>query len=228
MSEINLPRGVRDALKSIDADVLDRLIAQCLREERSDALRILRLENCGEYVASRLREYERTLREHGQAKAAKKRSETSRAGDELANAVRQMKHRIEREENEEAFFRVEDQIMPPSRLSERISVRVSYRWRRTIEDEWKSGSITFSHVVDSRPDYTKPQPTRKPSAAKVEQERQDRLYREWDYLRQLGLGSVKDYFRAGGDGAAIPETFHAKADSYTRGLNNFSADFWPT
>lgn len=229
MGEINISRGEQDALRAIDTDVLDRLIEQCLSEERPYALRVLRLEGCGLYVASRLREYEKALEEHCKAKSPKKRAETEyrvrRSGSDLVHAVQQMKHRVETEEKEGQLFYVEDQIMQPYRLSERITVRVSYRWRRAIEEEWVYGSITFSHDVDSRPDYTMPPPKRKPSAVKQEQDRQDRLYREWEHLTRLGLHSVREYFRGGGNGAAIPQTFQAKIDPYSRGLNNFSAQF---
>lgn len=230
MGEINIPRDEQHALKAVDTNVLDKLIEQCLHVERPDALRILRLESCGSYVASRLREYEKALAEHGNAKAAKKRAETEyhvrRAGSDLAHAVRQMKHRVETEEEEGLLFYIDDQIMPPYRLSEHVAVRVNYRWRRAPEDEWVHSSITFSHDVDSRPDYTAPLPKRKPSPAKQEQDRQEKLYREWEHLARLGLHSVREYFRGGGNGATIPQTFQAKTDRYTRGLNNYSAEFW--
>lgn len=230
MSEINIPRNERNALKAVDADKLDRLIKQCLSEERPDALRSIQLECCGEYVASQLRSYEVTLRAHCNAKTAKKRAETEysarRAGDNLAHAVRQMKSRLEMEENEEQLFYIEDQIMHPSQFSEHISVIVSYRWRRTIEDEWVYGKITFFHDADLRPNFSMPLPSRKPSAAKQKQDRQDKLYREWEHLKRLGLQSVKEYFRNGADGTLIPQMFQAKINPYTRGLNNFSANFW--
>jgi len=43
---------------------------------------------------------------------------------------------------------------------------------------------------------------------------------------KLGLYSLRDYFKGGGDGSKIPQSFQAKTDSYSRGLNNFSAKFW--
>lgn len=230
MGEINIPRDEQDALKAVNTDVLEKLIEQCLYEERPDALRILRLDSCGPYAASRLREYETALAEHCKAKAARKRAETEdrvrRAGSNLAQAVRQMQHRVATEEKEGLLFYVDDQIAPPYSFSERVTVRVSYRWRYATEDKWVYGSITFSHDVDSRPDYTVPQPRRKPSAAKQRQDRQDKLYREWELLMRLGLESVREYFREGRDGATIPQTFQAQTDPYTRGLNNYSAQFW--
>jgi hypothetical protein len=230
MGEINIPRDERDVLKAIDANVLNKLIEQCLHEERPSALRSLRLESCGPYVASRLWAYEKALAEYSKAKAAKKRAETKcrahRAGSDLAHAIQQMKHRVETEANEGLLFYVDDQILPPHRFSENVTVRVSYRWRRAIEDEWVYGSVTFSHDVDLRPDYSMPLPIRKLSAAKQEQERQDKLYGEWEHLMKLGLYSIRDYFKGGGDGSEIPESFQAKIDSYSRGLNNFSAKFW--
>ncbi|BEP54051.1 MULTISPECIES: hypothetical protein [unclassified Variovorax] len=230
MGEINIPRAEQEALRAVDTEALRKLIEQSLREERPYALRDLRLENCGLYVVSRLRQYETALAEHGKAKAEKKRAETGyrarRAGSDLLDAIQQMKDRVETEEKEGQYFYVDDLIMPPSRFSERVTVRVNYNWRRSVEDKWAYGSITFVHDVDSRPDYTLPQPSRKPSAAKQERDRQEKLYDEWNHLMKLGLHSVREYFREGGDGAAIPQTFQAKADSYTRGLNNFSARFW--
>ncbi|WP_245438912.1 hypothetical protein [Bradyrhizobium sp. SK17] len=40
------------------------------------------------------------------------------------------------------------------------------------------------------------------------------------------LYSVRDYFREGGDGDKIPDTFQATVDSHSRGLNNYSTQFW--
>ncbi|GAB2875893.1 hypothetical protein GCM10027093_09180 [Paraburkholderia jirisanensis] len=231
MGEINIPRGEQDVLKAVDTKVLDKLIEECLCEERSDALQILRLESCGAYVAARLRGYEKALAEHGRAKAAKKRAETEnrarRAGIELAHAVRQMKHRVETEEKEGLLFFVDDQITPPYRFRERLTVRVSCRWRRAIEEEWAHSSITFTYDVDLPPTYAVPPSKRKASATKQEQDRQDTLRREWEHLMRLGLDSVREYLRRGEGGAAIPPTFQAKVDPYTRGLNNYSAQFWP-
>lgn len=230
MGEINISRGEQYALRAVDTHMLGKLIEQCLQDEHSHALRTLRLESCGPYVASRLQHYEKALAEYGKAKAAKKRDEAKhdvrRAGSDLAYAVQQMKNRVEAEEKEGLLLYIDDLIVPPSYFSERVTVLVSYRWRRAIEDEWVYGSITFSHDVDVRTDYTMPMAKRRPSAAKQEQERQEKLYREWEHLMRLGLYSIRDYFREGGNGAAIPQTFHAKADPYTRGLNNFSTKFW--
>lgn len=230
VGEINIPREERDALKAIDTDVLNTLIEQSLEERHPSALRALRLESCGLYAASQFRAFEKALATYGAAKAAKKLAETEfrarRAGSDLAHAVQQMKRRVEEEERESQLFYIDDLIMPPHRFSEHLTVRVDYRWRPMIEDKWQYGNITFTHDVDLRPDYTMPLPKRKPGAIKQERERQEKLYREWEHLRQLGVYSVREFFREGGNAAAIPETFQAKADSYTRGLNNFSARFW--
>lgn len=137
-----------------------------------------------------------------------------------------MKRRMETEEKEAQLFYVDDRIGPPFQLSKHLNVRVSYRWRRTVDDQWTYGSITFFHDVDLRPDYTLPPPKRKLSPAKQRREMESTLYRTWEHLMRLALYSVREYFRQGGDGDKIPETFQAKPDSYTRGLNNHSADFW--
>jgi len=229
MGELNVPRAEADALKAIDTELLNHLIDQCIREEKSSAVRALRLDNCGLYVASRLREFEEALAAHQRAKSAKKRYETEydvrKAGGDLTHAVYQMKDRVATEERESQLFHVEDHVMPPSRFSEQLTVRISYRWRASVEVPWNNASIVFSHEVVSRAHYMLPAPTRKPSAAKLERDRQDHLYRQWEYLKGLGLQSVRDHFRRGGSGAAIPQTVQATVDSHTQGLNNFSAQF---
>jgi hypothetical protein len=230
MGEINIPRDEQVAIAAIDASELDKLVDQAIQEERSSDLHRLPLGNCGSYIATKLHAFDRALARHREAKAARKRSETGdalrRAGHDLTFAVGAMKRRLETEQKEAQLFIVDDQNMPPHRFSKHMSVRVNYRWRRTVDDEWAFGSITFVHDVDPRPDYTIPAPKRKPSAAKREQDLQDSLYQTWEHLMRGALCSVRDYFRDGGDGDKIPDTFQATVDSYSRDLNNYSTQFW--
>ncbi|MGD9843782.1 MAG: hypothetical protein AB7O56_06330 [Bauldia sp.] len=230
MGEINIPRDQQVAIAAIDASELDRLIEQAIGEERSGDLHRLSLANCGSYIATKLHSFDQALARHREAKAPRKRAETGdalrRAGHDLSFAVGAMKQRMETEQKEGQLFSVDDLITPPYRFSKHLSVRVSYRWRRTVDDEWRFGSITFVHDVDLRPDYTIPAPKRKPSAAKQEQDLQNRLYQTWEHLMRGALYSVRDYFREGGDGDKIPDTFQATVDSHTRGLNNYSTQFW--
>lgn len=229
MGDLNVPHAEAEALKAIDIDMLSDLVDQCIREEKPSAVRACRLNGCGPYVASRLRAFEDALAAHQKAKSAKKRAETEydlrSAGNDLTHAVHQMRHRIATEEQESQLFYVDDHVMAPSRFSEQLTVRISYRWRASVADPWVYGSIVFSHAVVPRPHCMLPMSTRKPSAAKIERDRQDQLYGQWEYLKGLGLQSVRDHFRRGGSGAAIPRTVQAKADSHTQRLNNFSAQF---
>lgn len=230
MGEINIPRDQQTAITAIDARELDRLIDQAIREERSGELHRLPLAACGSHIGTKLHSFDRALAKHREAKAPRKRAETGdalrRAGHDLSFAVGAMKQRLETEQKDAQLFIVDDQIVPPYRFTTQMSVRVSYRWRRTIEDEWQWGSITFVHHHDPRPNYAVPVSTRKPSAAKQEQELQNRLYQAWEHLMRGALYSVRDYFRDGGDGAKIPETFQVTVDSYSRDLNNYSTQFW--
>ncbi|ALT80032.1 hypothetical protein [Paucibacter sp. KCTC 42545] len=231
MIEINVPREEREAIKAVDVTRLLHLVDQCMREERLSALIELRLEDCGTYVGSKYRVYAQSLADHAAAKAAKKRSMTDHrarsAGSDLVAAIHEMKHRVATEETEDQLFQVEDCVSPPHVLDERINVRVGYRWRRSVDDDWTRGSITFVHDVDMQPDFRMPPPNRKPSAAKQAEARREELYRTWEHLTMLALHAVKRYFRDGGRADAIPRVFLAKLDSHSRGLNNFSANFWP-
>lgn len=230
MGTLNLTKDEMAAIKAIDEETVRALIDKCLQEQRIYPLRTLQLERCGDFVAARQREFDKALSDLAKAKAPKKvddmEQRARRAGGNLDSAIHQMMHRAKEEEEERQVFFVDDLIMPPHRFDEHLSVHISYRWRKTADDSWTHGSITFTHEVDTRPDYLVPQPKRKPSAAKQEQERQDKLWRQWEYLKILALGSVKEFLQGGGSGADIPKSFKAVADSYSRGLNNYSADFW--
>jgi hypothetical protein len=206
MGEINIPRDQQTAITAIDARELDRLIDQAIREERSGELHRLlsrpaapTSEQSSIPSTGRWRNTARPRRRE----SGRKRDALRRAGHDLSFAVGAMKQRLETEQKDAQLFIVDDQIVPPYRFTTQMSVRVSYRWRRTIEDEWQWGSITFVHHHDPRPNYAVPVSTRKPSAAKQEQELQNRLYQTWEHLMRGALYSVRDYFRDGGDGAKI-------------------------
>ncbi|WP_372176967.1 hypothetical protein ACCQ23_16180 [Xanthomonas axonopodis pv. phyllanthi] len=230
MADINIPRNVQDVLRRIDSELLRTLIDQCLRDEQPSALRELPLHDCGPFVSTKRHDFERALRAYGKAKAEKKRAETlynaQRAGDALLNALQQMQHRMATEVEEGERFFIDDLITPPYSLGAHLSVRVSYRWRPSSVDPWTHSDITFLYDVDLRPDYTRPLAVRKRSVARQEREHRERLYQEWEHLKDQALYSVRDYFKDGGNGADIPKTFRVKPDAYTRGLNNFSARFW--
>lgn len=229
MGEINIPSDEQHAFKMIDANELDRLIDQVIREERLGDLHRLSLSRCGQFISTKLHYFERALMKHREAKSPRKRAETEydlrRAGRELSFAFTDMKNRMETEERERQLFLIDDRIMPPYSFSTHLSVRVSYRWRRTIDGEWISGSIIFIHDVGQGPDYLMRLARRKPGAYKQEEDRQARLYETWEYLKRGALYSVRDYFREGGDGDKIPETFQVTVD-HTGGLNNYSTRFW--
>ncbi|KAF0813929.1 hypothetical protein IGB42_01608 [Andreprevotia sp. IGB-42] len=230
MGDINISRSEYEALKAIDSVVLSRVIDQCVDEEYSSALLAFRLNNCGPFVASKLRMFENSLSEYRRFKAPKRRSEARadalRAGADLHYAVQQMKMRGEMEERQAEFFYIDDHVQPPVSFTDHLTVRVHYRWRISPENEWVYGSIEFSHKSDPLSDFQHTQPVRKKSAAHQAKDRQDELYAEWEALKRQALWSVRDYFQGGGDGASIPKVFRVKIDVRTRRLNNFSARFW--
>lgn len=231
MSVINIPRGEQEALREVDVQVLDQAISVSLDARRlGSTLRALRLDSCGSFIATKLREFDLALQAYAGAKAAKKLADTGeyarRAGSNLGNAVRQMQQRIETQEQEGQRFFVDDQIIPPIHFTRTLSVRAHYRWRPSAEVEWTHGTITFTHLYDPRPNYSMLAPKRKPSTSQRAKDLQDELWREWEQLMNNGLYSLAEYFRQGGDGAAIPETFQARTDAFDHRLNNFSCRFW--
>jgi len=231
LSIINIPRDEKEVLREINVQVLDREISASLDARRlGSTLRSLRLDSCGPFVSTKLREFDLALQAYAGDKATKKLADRGerprRAGSNLGNAVRQMQQRIETQEHEGQRFFVDDQIIPPSNFMKTLSVRVGYRWRLSTEAEWAHGTITFTHLHDPRPDYSMPAPNRKPSSSQRARDLQDELWREWEQLMNNGLHSLAEYFRQGGDGAAIPNTFQARTDALTHRLNNFSCRFW--
>jgi hypothetical protein len=230
MSGLYVYPSEADALKAIDLRELEKLVDEAIWQSRSGELHPLRLASCGEYVSGRLYRLDQAILAHNKAKAAKKRAETladvRRAGRDLVYAVCEMKDRLEREERERTLFEIDDVVYTPRTFTPRLEVRIGYRWREAVDENWTHGAITFQHEVDLRPDYTLPTPKRKPPRWKQEEELQDRLYRTWDHLRSSALHSVREYLKSGRDRTKIPETFRATTDSHSRGLNNYSTQFW--
>jgi hypothetical protein len=231
MGTVNLSETEKSAIAAIDGQELGRLIDRAIQSEQLGDLHKLPLSNCGIYVSGKLNHFRQALSAYGQSKAAKKRSEAKyyaeKAGRDLSFAVGQMKGRLEEEAKDGELFYVYDQILWPSRFSANLTVHVSYRWRRSVDEEWNRGSITFAHEVVRRPDFGRPAPKRAPGAAKQAQDLQDRLALTWESFMQSSLWAVRDYFRQGGDGALVPETFQVIPDSRTGDLNNHSTQFWP-
>jgi hypothetical protein len=230
MSNLYISRHEMSAIKALDLQKIDQCIREALDRASSGGLYDLGLLSCGPYITRQLRKFERDLENFAKAKAAKKRSETHTqawsSGHDLTSAVREMRRRLEDQEKETQLILLDDAIIPPHSFSDKVDVRVNYQCRRTIQDPWFYGSIQFFHNVDMRPDYTRPQPKRKPSAAKVERERQEKLYGHWETLRMQALHAVREFLKSEGDPARMPETFEAKPSSHDRYLNNFSCNFW--
>ena len=230
MGELYIPRDQQNALAAIDTRELEGLLDQAIQEERSNGLHRLALANCGPYIAAQYQSFYEALAKYRDAKSFRKREQTEdtlrRAAHDVSIAVRGMKQRMETEQKESELFIIDDQIIQPFHFSKHMTVRVSYRWRQTLDDGWSHGTITFIHDVDPWPNYTTPAPKRKPSAAKREEELQYRLCQTWENLMRGALYSVRDYFRDGGDGDKIPEAFKVTVDSYSRNLNNHSTQFW--
>lgn len=205
MVQINMTRDEKEAVSEIDRSQLQRMVDKCIHEERTGEIHGLGLFRCGLYVASALRNFERALADYSKAKSSKKREDTRTrvllAGSDLVHAVQAIKDRAEAGERDGQFFYVEDQILPPVSLRDQLTVRVSYKWRRSVDESWAHSSITFSHTAVSRADNSQPAPIRKPSVAKVRQVREVRLYGEWEHLRNLALCSVRDFFKSGATGA---------------------------
>jgi len=229
MNALYLSQQEMRAIKEIDVREAERCVEQALDRANANILYDLQLLGCGQHITDQLRRYERDLANYAKAKTATKRAETrSRAwssGHDVIYAIRDMQLRVEEQEKETELIRIDDIIAPPSQFRDRIEVRVHYQWRRTVDDPWAFGTISFVHDVDMRPDYSLPQPKRKLSAAKQEHKRQETLYRHWEQLRGLALYAVREFLKSGGDGIMIPETFKAKPARENRYLNNFSCDF---
>ena len=218
------------SIKAIETNAVREAVRQALDEGLASALRAPHLSTTCETIAHHLNRFERDLAAHAKARTAAKRKETwSRAwssGHDLIYTVQAMKERAEKQEAETQLLCIDDHISPPYRFNGRIEVAVHYRWRVTPEAAWNFGTITFFQDVDMSRDYSVPQPTRKPSRAKMEAQRDATLFDRWDHLRMLALDAVREYLTTGGDASLIPKRYEAKPDQNDRHLNNFSCNFW--
>lgn len=230
MSQIYIPQAERDTIKSIDPVELRSRIDLCLQEAQFSVLRSLDLDYCGQYISSQVRNFEQDLKNYCMAKTDKKRTDLRtdalRSGMRLIQAVEQMQTRIAEEEKEEQLFYVDEHIHPPYQFNENLSVRVNFRWRSSSEESWNIGEINIIYKIDTKLNLNPHFPKRKLSTNQIQRHRQDELYKDWEHLKSLALYSVKEFFQNGGDGFDIPKTYHVKTDPYSRGLNNFSANFW--
>ncbi|MBF8803503.1 hypothetical protein [Pseudomonas asiatica] len=230
MTYINLPSNQQAAISDVDETALRAAVRKCLEEERIGPIHGLGLSDCGPYVGAKLHAFQLAIAEYNKAKAHAKRECTRQdvlyAGNDLIHAVQQMKGRLETERQEGELFFIDDQIRPPLHLSKRLSVQVSFRWRASLSANWKHGYLTFIYDFSPQPSYTLPLPKRKPSAAQVARDLEDSLYREWERLKAQALFSMREFFREGGDGDAVPEVFAVRPSPYGGGLSNFSCNFW--
>ncbi|WP_065868054.1 MULTISPECIES: hypothetical protein [Stenotrophomonas] len=230
MGHLNFSKYEIDAINAVDASALDAAISHCLDNRNSLALSPFGLDSCGAYVARKLHEFESALRAFAVSKAPKKTESTGasayQAGSSLSSAFRRTREALEKEVQDGELFRVFDDVIVPMNLRASMSVCVSFRWRADARDAWVDGSIKFTHTVVPRTDYLHPSSKRKPSAAVENREHQDKLYAEWDHLKRLALWSVRDFFRSGGTADDVPAVFPVVLDSYSRQLNNYSANFW--
>ena len=230
MTYINLPSDQQAAISDVDEAALRAAVRKCLDEERIGPIHGLGLSNCGPYVASKLNGFQQAITEYSKAKAHAKQERTRMdalyAGDDLIHAVQEMKGRLETERQEAELFFIDDQIRPPVYLSKRLSVQVSFRWRASSSADWKYGHLTFVYDFSPQPNYTLPLPKRKPSAAQAARDLEDVLRREWEDLKAQALFSMREFFRNGGDGDAVPEVFAVRPSRYGGGLNNFNCNFW--
>lgn len=230
MSYINLPGDQQAAISDVDEAVLRAAVQKCLDEERVGPIHGLGLSNCGPYVATKLHGFQQAIAEYSKAKAPVKRERTRQhalhAGSDLIHAVQQMKGRLETERQERELFFIDDQIMPPFHLSKLLSVRVPFRWRASQSGDWNHGQLTFVYDFSPQPNYTQLSTKSKPSAAKVSRDLENRLFEEWERLKMQALFSLREFFRKGGDGDAVPEVFSVRPSPHGGGLNNFSCNFW--
>lgn len=224
---INLSTGERDAIEDLDTDALRIAIEEAQDARSMTAVTRLQLYRLGAHVQRAERQFELALANLRKAKAAAKIASTQqaaiRAGWDLASAVNKMKGRARQERRDGGRFYVEDHILEPFTFRPEMTVTVSYRWRATENDDWSYGRITFHHHYDA---WAQPRAFAdrcKLTARQREKELSKTLQREWYHMRDLALFSVRDFFREGGNGADIPETFEAVTDR--GGLNNFSLKF---
>lgn len=232
MAELNLQPSEQVALRAIDAEVLDALIEECLNKNSIAPLRSLSLRNCGPFVERHLTHFEEALTAVKTAKTARSIEvaceKAKRSGDDLISAVLAMIQRLQTEERDANAFHVYDDYVEPFSFSSDLDVTIRFRWKRPSEEDWSYGSFTIRHTVPPvSPFYGNRvgMNRKRPSPSKLKMETDARLSSAWHHMRRVSLYSVRDFFRSGGDGAAIPRNFIAKADA-SGGLNNCCADFW--
>ena len=224
---INLSPCERNAIVELDVGALRSAIDEARHARSVTALTHLQLYRLGGYVQSAEHRFNLALADLRKAKAVAKIASTEqatvRAGWDLVSAVDQMKDRARQEKRDGERFYVDDHIHEPFRF-QTGPVTVFCRWRADENHSWSHGRIVFRHCHVARPQSEAIANRRKFTARQREKELSETLRLEWYHMRDLALFSVRDFFRSGGNGAGIPETFNAVTDRGS--LNNFSLKFW--
>lgn len=229
MTTINLPTDESAAIGALNARHVDALIRDAVQTGRSGTLPGL-LSGCGSLISRRLHYFEATLRDHLKAKAPRKREQTEglmrKAGYDLSFAVSAMQTRVTLERAEAERFSVDDIVYPPFRFGPLLDVQIGYRWRSGPDASWSHGRIRFLQTVDAPAGVLPSLPRGSKGATQRERDREATFEQAWSDLVRSALYSVRDYFREGGDGGAVPETWKVTSDPRTGALNNRSTRFW--
>lgn len=226
---INLPASEMNAIDTLDEGALMDAIDEDQNTCSSTAIRQMQLYRLGAYVQAAERRFDRALTNLRTARSAAKvtsaNEDVLRAGWNLATTVRQMKDRAKQERADGERFRIDDHVREPFKFRPKMDVSVSYRWRDTNDGDWSRGQITFHHHYSPLPQSEALLDRRKRTKRQREDDEQEELRRTWCHMRDFALFGVRDFFREGGDGADIPQTFKVNVDKTGR-LNNFSMDLW--
>lgn len=226
MGDLNTSDHVMKTIRNVDPHALDTALEDCLAHRRCSGLTGFGLANCGEHVASELRSFESAVNALSLAKSARKIDQTGqlarRAASSLSSALRNAQTAIAGEELQRELFYIDDEIRPPFRLDEEMSVFLTFQCRASATDPWDHGHIEFTH---QRRALKVNAPSARRGAAQ-RRLRDDALFREWDHLRKLSLWSLREFFRKGGAARDVPKRFAVRVQGYERSLYNGSEKFW--
>ena len=218
------------AVRNIDEDLISDIIDKAITYEDNSKLRDINLEDCGSFLNGKLMWLERAIQGLKEAKSPKKKKEKedfARSIErEISYGIRSVKSQAEDLANDLERFEVDEPYFDPPILNNFLKVKVRFRWRKSIEEPFSEGSITFLHKYTDNPPVFRRSMSKRFRSSKKERDFQQDLSSCWERMQRCGIDSLKEFFRNGGEPKDVPEVFTMRVCDYTGSLNNHSAKFW--
>lgn len=163
MIELYVPDNEAYALTDLDTRRVRSIVDDAIEQQRLPIADKIGLTACGMCVSRETSYFERSLNDYRSARAKSKIAETrlraQQAGRTLVSVFEERKGRLENEQQERQRFEVNCVHRTPALFNKELTVTIRFQWRKSDDDRWNPGNITFRYDAEpqiSSLDYEPP------------------------------------------------------------------------